>query len=147
MKYASSKLFRFLRDRSGVTSFEILLVFFSLFFIFLATADLARFFLTVHSVRTVVNEMARQALVYCTTSSASRTAACSLPSANISTAEAMVSLSSGDWVSSGTSAQRSAVDSTGAFLITASAAYNFDFMVVPWKGTRTQISQTVSLAY
>jgi len=149
MKYAFNRL---LRDRSGTTSFEILLVFFAFFFIFLATADLARFYFTVHSLRTLVNEMARETIVYCEVSQASIAATCSLPATNtgsftqsVATAEAVVLLATGDYASA--TAQRGAADNNGAMLVTASAAYNFNFMVVPWRGTRTSISQTVSLTY
>jgi hypothetical protein len=145
MKSASSRVL----DRSGAVSFELLLVFMTFFLIFLAICDLARFWVTTNSVRTLASELVRQTLIYCATQS--QTSVCALPSTgthSVATAEASVPfLGAGDFATT-PSASRSAMDATtGVMGITASASYNFSFMLPVWRGTITQVGQSTRLGY
>src|SRR4051812_29241659 len=139
MKSASS---RFL-GRSGAVSFELMLVFMTFFMIFLAVCDLGRFWVTTNSVRTLASELVRQTLIYC--AGQSQTAICALPSSgshSVATAEASVPFLLTSGFAATPSASRSAMNATtGVMGITASASYNFRFMLPVWRGTITQVAQ------
>jgi hypothetical protein len=119
------------------------------FTIFLAVCDLARFYVTTNSVRTLASELVRQTLIYC--ANKSQTSVCPLPSTganSVATAEATVPFLGTSGFASTPSASRSAVDaSSGSMGITASASYKFSFMLPVWQGTITQVSQNIQLGY
>ncbi|WP_271572772.1 TadE/TadG family type IV pilus assembly protein [Bradyrhizobium sp. CCBAU 11386] len=145
MKSASSRGL----DRSGAVAFELVLVFMTFFTIFLAVCDLARFWVTTNSVRTLASELVRQTLIYC--ADQDQTTTCALPSTgthSIATAEATVPFLFTSGFAATPSASRSPINTTtGAMGITASASYNFSFMLPVWRGMITQVSQSTQLGY
>jgi hypothetical protein len=145
MKFASSKTI----DRSGAVSFELVLVFMTFVTIFLAICDLARFYVTTNSVRTLASELVRQTLIYC--ANQPQTSVCTLPgtgASSVATAEAAVPFLGTSGFAAPPSASRSAIDgSTGIMGVTASASYNFSFMLPVWRGTITQVAQNTQLGY
>jgi len=145
MKSASN---RFL-GTSGAVSFELMLVFMTFFLIFLAICDLGRFWVTTNSVRTLASELVRQTLIYC--AGQSQTTACALPSTgthSVATAEATVPFLLAGGFAATPSASRSAMDTTtGVMAITASASYNFAFMLPVWRGIITEVAQDTRLGY
>jgi hypothetical protein len=126
-----------------------MLIFMTFFTIFLAVCDLARFWVTTNSVRTLASELVRQTLIYCATQS--QTTVCALPSTgtnSVATAEASVPFLLSSGFASTPSASRSAMDATtGVMGITASASYSFSFMLPVWRGTITQVAQNTQLGY
>jgi hypothetical protein len=130
-------------------SFEFVLVFMTFFMIFVAVCDLARFYVTTNSVRTLASELVRQTLIYCATQS--QTSLCALPSTgtnSVATAAAAVPFLATGGFASTPSASRSAIDaSTGGMAITASASYNFSFMLPVWRGSITQVAQNTQLGF
>jgi hypothetical protein len=145
MKSASSRGL----NTSGAVSFELMLIFMTFFTIFLAVCDLARFWVTTNSVRTLASELVRQTLIYC--ANQSQTTACALPSTgtnSVATAEASVPFLLTSGFASTPSASRAAMNaSTGVMAITASASYSFSFMLPVWRGTITQVAQNTQLGY
>jgi hypothetical protein len=145
MKSASSRAL----GTSGAVSFEFVIIFMTFFTIFLAVSDLARFYVTTNSVRTLASELVRQALIYC--ANQSQTTVCALPSTgpnSVATAEATVPFLGTSGFASTPSASRSAINATtGVMGITASASYNFSFMLPVWRGTITQVAQNTQLGY
>jgi hypothetical protein len=145
MKSASSRAL----GTSGAVSLEFVLIFMTFFTIFLAVCDLARFYVTTNSVRTLASELVRQTLIYC--ANQSQTTVCALPSTgpnSVATAEATVPFLGTSGFALTPSASRSAIDATtGVMGITASASYNFSFMLPVWRGTITQVSQNTQLGY
>jgi hypothetical protein len=134
---------------SGTVSLEFVVIFMTFFTIFLAVCDLARLYVTTNSVRTLASELVRQTLIYC--ANQPQTSACALPSTgahSVVTAEATVPFLGTSGFASTPSASRSAISATTGFLgITASASYNFSFMLPVWRGTVTQVSQSTQLGY
>jgi hypothetical protein len=126
-----------------------MLIFMTFFTIFLAVCDLARFWVTTNSVRTLASELVRQTLIYCATQS--QTTVCALPSTgtnSVATAEASVPFLLTGGFAAAPSASRSAMDATtGVMGITASASYSFSFMLPVWRGTITQVAQNTQLGY
>lgn len=145
MKSASSRTL----DRSGAVAFELVLVFMTFFTIFIAVCDLARFWVTTNSVRTLASELVRQTLIYC--ADQDQTTACALPSTgthSVATAEATVPFLGTSGFAATPSASRSPINSTtGVMGITASASYNFSFMLPVWRGMITQVAQSTQLGY
>ncbi|QOZ52212.1 hypothetical protein [Bradyrhizobium sp. CCBAU 53338] len=137
------------RDRLGAVSFELVLVFMMFVLIFIAISDVARFYVTANSVRTLSSELVRQTLIYCATQSQS--AVCALPATganSVATAESVVPFLSTSGFAATPSASRSAMNtSTGAMSITASANYNFSFMLPIWRGTVSHVAQNTLAAY
>jgi hypothetical protein len=150
MKSASSRFLgtRFL-GTSGAVSFELMLIFMTFFTIFIATCDLARFYVTTNSVRTLASELVRQTLIYC--ANQDQTAICSLPSTganSVATAETAVPFLGSSGFATTPSASRSVINATtGVMSITASASYNFSLMLPVWRGTVTQVAQGTQLGY
>ena len=134
---------------SGAVSFELVLIFMTFFTIVIAVCDLARFYVTANSVRTLASELVRQTLIYC--ASQSQTTVCALPSTgvhSVATAETAVPFLGSSGFATTPSASRSAMDATtGVMGITASASYNFSLMLPVWRGTITQVAQDTQLGY
>ena len=134
---------------SGTVSLEFVIIFMTFFTIFLAVSDLARFYVTTNSVRTIASELVRQTLIYC--ANQPQTSVCALPSTgahSVTTAEATVPFLETSGFAATPSASRSAINATTGFMgITASASYNFSFMLPVWRGTITQVSQSTQLGY
>jgi hypothetical protein len=126
-----------------------MLVFMTFFTIFLAICDLGRFWVTTNSVRTLASELVRQTLIYC--AGQSQTAACPLPSTgahSVATAQASVPfLLSGGFAATPTASRSPMNATTGVMGITASASYNFSFMLPVWRGIITQVAQDTQLGY
>jgi hypothetical protein len=125
-----------------------MIIFMTFFTIFLAVCDLARFWVTTNSVRTLASELVRQTLIYCAPQS--QTSVCALPSSgtnSVATAEASVPFLLTDGFATAPSASRSAMDTNGVMAITASASYNFSFMLPVWRGTITEVGQDTQLGY
>ena len=145
MKSASSRAL----GTSGAVSFELVLIFMTFFLIFLAVSDLARFYVTTNSVRTLASELVRQTLIYC--ADKLQTTACALPSTgqnSVATAENSVPFLLTSGFTATPSASRSAINATtGVMGITASVSYNFSFMLPVWQGTITQVAQSTNLGY
>jgi hypothetical protein len=145
MKSASSRS----RDRAGAVSLEFVIIFMTFFLIVVAVCDLARFYVTANSVRTLASELVRQTLIYC--AGQSQTTACTLPSSgthSVATAEAAVPLLRTSVFVTTPSASRSKMDpNSGVMAITASASYPFSFMLPVWQGTITQVAQNTQLGY
>jgi hypothetical protein len=147
MKSASSRGL----DTSGAVPFEFVLVLAAFFTIFVAVCDLARFYVTTNSVRTLASELVRQTLIYCAT--APQTSSCTLPSTgahSVATAEAKVPfLATSGFATPAPSASRTAMDtSSGVMGITARASYNFNFSLRGlWPITINQVSQRTNLPY
>ncbi|NLS70640.1 hypothetical protein E3H11_17260 [Bradyrhizobium brasilense] len=145
MKSASSRVL----DRSGAVSFELVLIFTGFLLIFIAISDVARFYVTANSVRTLSGELVRQTLIYCATQS--QTATCTLPATgtnSVATAEAVVPFLGSSGFVSPPSASRTAMDTTtGVMNITASASYSFSFMLRMWPTTISQIAQNTQVGY
>jgi len=145
MKSASSRAL----GTSGTVSFELVIIFFTFITFFIAVSDLARFYVTTNSVRTLASELARQTLIYC--ANQSQTTACALPSTgpnSVATAQDTVPFLGTSGFAATPSASRSAVNATtGVMGITASASYNFSFLLPVWRGTITQVAQNTQLSY
>jgi hypothetical protein len=145
MKSASSRTL----GTSGAVSFELVLIFMMFFTIFIAVCDLARFYVTANSVRTLASELVRQTLIYC--AQQDQTTACALPSTgahSVATAQTAVPFLGTSGFSATPSASRSAINATtGVMGITASASYNFSLMLPVWRGTITQVAQDTQLGY
>src|SRR3954447_15131537 len=104
MKSASSRAL----GTSGTVSFELVLIFMTFFTIFIAVCDLARFYVTANSVRTLASELVRQTLVYC--AQQDQTTTCTLPSSgahSVATAQTAVPFLAGGGFSATPSASRS----------------------------------------
>ena len=145
MKSASSRAL----GTSGAVSLEFVLIFMTFFTMLLALSDLARVYVTANSVRTLASELVRQTLIYC--ANQSQTTACALPSTgvnSVATAENTVPFLLTSGFAATPSASRSAVNAaTGVRAITASASYNFSFLLPVWQGTITQVGQDTQLSY
>lgn len=145
MKSVSSKAL----DRSGAVSFELALIFISFVLLFITVSDVARFYVTANSVRTLSSELVRQTLIYCATQP--QTSACTLPSTgknSVATAEAVVPfLKAAGFVTSPSASRTAMSASTGAMNITASASYKFSLMLPVWKGAISHVAQNTQLGY
>jgi len=145
MKSASSRVL----GTSGAVSFELVLIFMTFFTIFIAVCDLARFYVTANSVRTLASELVRQTLIYC--ANQDQTIICTLPSTgthSVVTAETAVPFLGTSGFAATPSASRSPINAaTGVMGITASASYNFSLMLPVWRGTITQVAQDTQLGY
>lgn len=132
---------------SGAVSFELVLVFFTFVSFFIAVSDLARFYVTTNSVRTLVSELVRQTLIYCATQS--QTAVCTLPASgrnSVATAKDVVPFLSG--FATAPSASRSAINtSTGVMAIATSVSYNFSMTLPLWPATINHVNQSTQASY
>jgi hypothetical protein len=122
-----------------VASLEFALVGLAFFMILFTAMDLGRYFLTVHSLRTLTSELARATMVWCARQDAQGLTSpggppCTLPAAGaVSVASAKLKvpfLVAGSFAAPAPSGTRSFISPTEAS-ITGSAAYNFSF-IVPW---------------
>ncbi|MGY8685644.1 TadE family protein [Bradyrhizobium sp. UFLA05-153] len=147
MKSASSRT-RTL-DTSGAVALELVIIFMAFFLMLLAISDVARFYVTQNSVRTLASELVRQTLIYC--AGQSQLTQCALPSTgpnSVATAQATVPFLATSGFATTPAASRSTADATtGVMAVTASASYNFGFMLPVWQGTITQVAQNTQLSY
>ena len=131
--------------RSGTTSLQFALVAVPFVFLLMAGMDLGRYFITQHSLRTLVSEAVRATLVSCYGSAS----ACNLPSASETTVAAKVPfLTSGSitWV---TASQTAPNASTGVRTISVSVSYPFTFILPVWTSlnANSPIAQSTSFQY
>lgn len=135
--------------RAGTTGLEFALVAIPFVFLLIAGMDLGRYFITQHSLRTLTSELARATLVYC--SGQSQASACTLPASgaqSVQSAEANVPfLASSSFAATPTALRSSINQNTGEMTITASAAYNFDFVLPFWTQLNGAISEQTTLKY
>jgi hypothetical protein len=150
MKSASSRTL----DRSGAVTFELVLIFMTFFGIFIAVCDLARFYVTANSVRTLASELVRQTLIFCAKQdlvTKDQTTTCTLPPTganSVDTAQAAVPFLKTSGFPVTPSASRAPIDATtGVMKVSASASYNFSLMLPVWRGTITQVAQSTKLGY
>lgn len=145
MSRGSSRRRRSTLGQAGASSLEFALVATPLFLMFVAGTDLGRYFITRHSLHTLVSEAARSAIVNCfnTSSCAYQTAVPSpstlwakVPFLNSATAGASLTVS----------ASRSTT--TGVTTVTATANYPFSFILPAWTGLfKNGITETTILKY
>jgi Flp pilus assembly protein TadG len=146
MKCASDR--RCPRDlgRAGTVSLEFALIAIPFFLLTFAAMDLGRFFITWHSLRTLTSELARATLVYC--ASASYGSSCPLPSSIeqsiLQSKTPLLYATSANFASTPTASRSAAV--AGVATITASASYNFSFVVPAWTGLTGPISSSATLS-
>src|ERR1044072_8799943 len=105
----------------GAVSFELVIIFFTFITFFIAVSDLARFYVTTNSVRTLTGELVRQTLIYCATQP--QTSVCTLPStgtASVATAKDTVPfLGAGDYAITPSASRSAQSTTTGVMAITA----------------------------
>lgn len=145
MKCASNKR----RSRglgcAGVTSLEFAIVALGFFLILLSVGDLGRYFLTAHSLRTLTSELARATLIGCASLAPNGTY--NLPSSgteSVATAEVAVPFLLAANFTSGPSASCSK-NASGAATITASASYNFTFVLPIFASASGPISSSTTM--
>lgn len=130
--------------RSGTVGLQFALVAIPFVLLLLAGMDLGRYFITEHSLRTLVSEAVRATLVTCYGSSGT----CNLPSANKTTVAAQAPfLNSGSitWVT----ANQSAPNSNGERTISVTVSYPFIFVLPAWSSLNASspITQSISFKY
>jgi hypothetical protein len=141
---AFSRRCRLLRGKAGASSLEFALVAIPFVFLLIAGMDLGRYFITQHSLRTLISEAARATLVSCYGQGA-----CTLPASNKLTVAAKVPFlvrGSINWV---TASQGAPNPNTGVSTISVTVTYPFSFFLPAWTGlnTRSPITETTSLQY
>lgn len=143
MKCASSRRRPGL-DCAGAASLEFALVGLAFLLILFGTLDLGRYFMTMHSLRTLTSALARATLVYCGRTGAVYTSSCNLPAAGVDSAESQVPfLKSIDFTSTPSATRSQAV--AGVATITASATYNFTFVLPIFARLSGPISASTTL--
>ena len=133
------------RSRSGTTSLEFALVATPFVFLLMAGMDLGRYFITQHSLRTLVSEAVRATLISCYGS----TTSCNLPSASKTTVAAKVPFLTSGSISWGTANQGAPNASTGVRTISVTASYPFTFILPAWVSLNASspITETTSFQY
>jgi hypothetical protein len=114
-------------------------------FLLFGGLDLGRYFITQHSLRTLISEAARATLVACYGSSI----ACPLPAASKTTVAAKVPFlvpGSINWVTASQSAPNA---NTGVRTISITATYPFTFVLPAWVGlnANSPIGESTSLQF
>ena len=108
----------------------------------LAGMDLGRYFITQHSLRTLVSEAVRATMITCY----GNTSLCNLPSANETTVAAQAPfLNSGSitWVT----ANQSAPDANGVRTISVTVSYPFIFVLPAWVSLNASSPITESISF
>jgi hypothetical protein len=116
----------------------------------LAGMDLGRYFITEHSLRTLVSEAARATLVQCYGAPGACALTASTGTENWQTAEAKVPFLISASLQSLTARQTSPNQTTGERTITVTASYPFTFTLPAWTGLNASlnpITATTSLKY
>lgn len=141
--------------RAGTTSLELAMIATLFFSIIFAGMDLGRYFFTQQQVRTVVSELARATMIYCS----GTMAACTLPAnspmatygtqpiASIAAAEAQAPFLAAGSITLTGAAQAAAVNGTGLRTITVSVSYPFTFTFPAFVGYNGNISASTTLTY
>jgi Flp pilus assembly protein TadG len=132
------------RRRDGTASLEFALVAIPFLFLLIAGMDLGRYFITQHSLRTLISEAVRATLVSCYGSSSG----CSLPSASQTTVAAKVPfLASGSitWVTPPNQGAPNA--STGVRTISVTVSYPFTFILPIWTSLNANSPITESTTF
>lgn len=145
MSPASNSWRRHSLGQDGTSSLEFALVAIPFVFMLLATMDLGRYFITAHSVHTLVDEATRSAVVNCF----------GLQSCNYGTAVPTPSVVwnkvpflSSSVTGASLTASQSYDTGTGIRTITTTATYPFSFVLPAWTGLFTSgISETTQFKY
>ncbi|WP_456802264.1 TadE family protein [Bradyrhizobium sp. USDA 4474] len=136
-------------DNAGAVALELVIIFTAFFLMLVAISDVARFYVTQNSVRTLASELVRQTLIYC--AGQSQLTQCALPSTgtnSVATAQGAVPFLAASGFATTPAASRSTADATtGVMAVTASASYNFGFILPVWQGTITRVAQNTQLSY
>jgi Flp pilus assembly protein TadG len=130
---------------AGSSSIEFALVALPFIFMLIATMDLGRYFLTRHSLHTLVDEAVRSAIVNCFNQKA-----CAYGTAVPTPSNLWGKVPFLDQGTSGASVTASQTydNATGIRTITATANYPFSFVLPAWSGLfTTGISETTQLKY
>jgi Flp pilus assembly protein TadG len=125
--WPSSSRRRLCADRRGTTTLEFGLVGGMLLMLMIGGIDLGRFYLTQHSLSTLLNEGVRATYVQCFAKSS-----CTLSTANATAAWGKVPFLSSAMTGASLTASQAAGSTTGSYVITASASYPFKFYLAPW---------------
>jgi hypothetical protein len=121
---------------------EFALVAIPFLFLMIATTDLGRYFITLHSLRTLTAEAARSVMVNCFGGGA-----CCLTTTQISAAEAKTPFLVPASFRTVPSACQQAPDASGLRTVTVSAQYPFTFIFLVWSALSGPISETMTFAY
>jgi Flp pilus assembly protein TadG len=136
---------------AGTATLEFALVAIPFVFILLAGMDLGRYFITQHSLRTLVSEAARATLVYCYGATGSCSLTPSTGTVNWQTVEAKVPFLQSASLTPTPTANQSAPDpNTGVRTISVTVNYPFTFLLPAWIGLNaglSPITEKTSLKY
>lgn len=129
---------------SGATALEFAIVGVVFFTIFFAVFDWGRYLFTLSSVRTLAGQLARATIVNCGNSSTQ----CTLPTANISAAEATVPLLiSGDITLNPAPYQSAPNSTTGIYTVYVSVSYPFTFILPVLSAMNGPITSSIQISY
>jgi Flp pilus assembly protein TadG len=144
MSHVSNNRRRPQLGQSGTSSLEFALVGIPFLFMLIAGMDLGRYFITQHSLRTLVSEAVRSAVINCfgLTSCNYQTA---VPSPSAVWAKVPFLSSTGPNAS--LTASQSYNGATGIRTITATATYGFTFFLPTWTGLTGTITETTKRNY
>lgn len=143
MSLASNRWLRTPLGRSGSVGLQFAFVAIPFVLLLLAGMDLGRYFITRHSLRTLISETVRATLISCYGS----TGACNLPSASKTTVAAKVPFlnsASITWVTANQSAPNA---STGVKTITVTVSYPFIFVLPAWVSLNATSPITESISF
>jgi Flp pilus assembly protein TadG len=145
MSPASTRRYRRVLGQSGTASLEFALVSLPFLLILIAGMDLGRYFLTQHSLRTLISVATRSALIYCYGASG----VCTLTTPLAQTAETKVPFLTAGSITwpSGLPTQTAPNPGTGVRTITVTARYPFTFILPVWTGLNGPITETTSMQY
>jgi hypothetical protein len=130
MWYASNRLRSLRRSRAGTASLEFALVAIPFFSMVIAGADLGRYFLTQHELRTVTSAAARSMLVSCYPLGPSCTSVAAQTVPFLGSVQPTVSIN------------------TGSRIIVITSQHSFTFILPVWTSMNPlTISDTTSLVY
>jgi Flp pilus assembly protein TadG len=130
--------------QSGTTSLEFALVAVPFVFLLLAGMDLGRYFITRHSLRTLVVETARLAVINCAGRSACDYAT-AVPTPTLMWAKVPFLDPAGSGAS--LSANQTVNAASGVATVTATASYDFTFVLPAWIDMNGAITETIRWDY
>jgi Flp pilus assembly protein TadG len=140
--WPSSNRRRLRSDRRGTTTLEFGLIGSLMLMLMVAGIDLGRFYLTRHSLQTLVSEAVRATYVQCFAKTS-----CTLSTASASAAWGKVPFLASGATGAALSASQAAGSTTGSYVISASASYPFQFYLVPWVPQNGTLSTSTTFSY
>ena len=142
MQPASIRLGRL--ERGGTSSLEFALVAIPFIFMIIAGMDLGRYFITQHSLRTLISEAIRSAVINCSDRGACNYAtAVPVPSAVWAQAPFLNATAPHATLTAGQTID----GATGVRTITATATYGFSFILPVWQGVDGTLTETTVRKY